>query len=217
MSTTKVNSILQKIQALNKKDWIFISVILLLLFVIGFMSWSSDKPQIEDMPGSIDVTVPPVNNKSDTVFMPVEVMRDTTIYKENRYDKVLADKYKASQDSIEQLNLYIQAITERDYKINFKDEYQNVAVTSKVRGELLEQSLEYDIHERTVKFDTVFKVEVKKQRKLFALVELGAPLQIKQNEFIGKGTLIFKNKKDQLFSASIDTEAQVWVGAGVKF
>lgn len=216
-TTSKTKQFINFISELTRKDLVFIIIILLLLFIIGFMSWSSDKAQMEKVPASIDVKIPAVKGDSDTVYMPVPVVRDTTIYKENPYNKALASKFADSQDSIEKLQMYIRAISENDYKVTFKDSTQAVTVSTKVQGKLLEQAINYDIFERTVRVDTVFDVEVEHKRKLYALVELGAPLQIKQNAFIGKATFIFKNKKDQLFSTSIDTDAHIWIGAGIKF
>lgn len=216
LKTTKLNNFLQWVQGITKKDLIFIVIILALLFIIGFMSWSSDKEQTEDIPSSISVKIPAIRGVSDTVYFPEEVVRDNTVYMENPYDKELELKYLNAKDSITKLNVYLEAITERNYEQIFDDKTQRITVNSKVRGALLKQSLSYNVYPREVKVDTVFKVIVKRERQLYALMELGAPVQIKQNQFVGKASLIFKNKKNQIFSTSIDTDVNVWIGAGIK-
>lgn len=86
--------------------------------------------------------------KWDTIYKYKDKVKvvEKVVMKENPINQELLKKYTEAKDSLEQLKLYQEAITERTYKETFKDKTQDITVTSEVQGTLLRQEIEYTIH-----------------------------------------------------------------------
>lgn len=61
----------------------------------------------------------------------------------NKVNDSLLKVYEAAKDSLEQLRLYKEAITEREYVETLEDTIQTITVESKVIGTLTEQKISY--------------------------------------------------------------------------
>lgn len=102
----------------------------------------------------------PEKENSFTVENPQPVIQWDTIYKDNVVEKLvmrenpvneeLLKKYTEAKDSLEQLKLYRDAITVRDYEQIFRDAHQTITVKSKITGTLLRQDLNYSTAEELI-------------------------------------------------------------------
>lgn len=105
-----------------------------------------------------DVKIVEIQSKKNTkiVEKPIEVIRTDTVYLsnnsvvvervENPINKALEQKYYKAlnqRDSIEQLRLYKDAITERRYIEYLNDSVQDITVISEVVGRLKRQQISY--------------------------------------------------------------------------
>src|SRR5690625_2127804 len=84
----------------------------------------------------------------DTVY--VDRWREVEVPTENPVNQDLVDQYQNATDSIARLNLYIDAIQERQFRETFEDDYLRATASGLVRGELLGLSLDYTIKPRTI-------------------------------------------------------------------
>lgn len=203
----------------SAKNLTIIILILLLAGVSYFLLLKPRGKEIVRVPVTVRVKTPQIEKVTDTVIVVDTIYNDRIIYRENAPDKELAQKYQQSQDTVEKLNMYLSAITERIYDVEFTDSIQNIKVHSSIRGELLKQSLSYTVYPQEVVLDTVLDVEVPKRIQLYGLIEAGAALRPEPENrlIIVKGGVIFKNKRDQLITLSIDSQVRGWVGFGFKF
>lgn len=196
-----------------------ILLIFLLLGVVGFLLLKDNDKTTRDTPVKFDINVPEIKRVSDTVYLTDTLYKDRFTVREEPINKLLIDRYTEAVDSIEKLNLYIKAITQREYTVEFTDSIQNVRVYSHVQGELLAQSINYHILPRKIKVDTTLAIPMKNKVKVFMLSEVGSSiLELPDNpNIVGKASLILKNRRDNLFSFSVDTREMLWFGFGFKF
>jgi hypothetical protein len=85
--------------------------------------------------------------KYDTIF------KDSIVKVKNPVNQELLKKYEDAQSEIERLSIYKGAITERTYKEVYKDNYQDITVTSEVIGELTRQELSYKTKEQVIEVE----------------------------------------------------------------
>lgn len=214
------------------RDILIIILVLLIFGVASFLMLQPKEKQTMSVPVKIELILPEVTGVSDTVYLDSIVYKDRVVYKEHKPDKELLAAYLNAKDSISKLNLHLDAITERNYSISYTDSVQTVNVHSRLRGHLLSQSIDYTIPERTATVDTTLNIPVEKHIEFYGLAKIGIPfypLQQRVNVngddvwipsnsgLAGSATLIMKNKRDDLFSISIDTELRGYIGYGVKF
>lgn len=203
------------------KNMLIIILILLFLGGLGYFIFRPAKEIIKKVPVQVTVKVPEIHKVHDTVYVDSIIYKNRVVVKENEANKELLAKYIALKDSTDKLNMYINAITEREYKITYPDSTQDISVYSRVRGKLLEQQLEYTIHKQETTVDTTIEVPIEKQLELYGLIELGAPVfsteQFNLSKFNLKATSILKNKNNDLFSFSIDVHRTIYLGYGKQF
>ena len=153
---------------------------------------------------TVTVKVPEIINHIDTIYKPIPKV----IYKT---DTIILKKFLSASDSLK-IALYVDATKIREYKEQFKDSTQEVNVFTKVRGEMLAQSLDYKIFERIITHSDT--IEIKKKRSLYLLPKLGTDFDSKIKASIGL-TLI--DKKNNLFSIDFDTDKVFSFGMGLKW
>lgn len=189
-----------------------IAIIGLILFLAFLLTKPKDIEYVE-VPVEIPVYVPAVVDTFPTVKNPEPLPKVVNI--PNPVNQELLDKYNKAKDSISKLQIYKDAITENEYKIEYDDSTQTVNVYTKTRGELLEQTVDYHIKPREFVLDTVINVPVKNPIKVFAGVEMGVPTLGDVTPTL-KGNILFKNRKDHILSLGVDTRKTVWLGYSIK-
>lgn len=174
---------------------------IILVIIAGLLLWLILKPQDEAKP--IVVTVPAVEGSGGVKVIesvktvPVVTQGGQTIVVDERYK----DLYENATDSIERLNLYLNAIkiTERtDTVIN--DTNLMVIGQTKTRGDLLEYKFDYKIKERTIEIE-----QPKDRFKLSFGASAGVPTT--GGRFVLRGDVGLG-----ALNVGYDTEQRVWVG-----
>lgn len=116
-------------------------VIAILVFLLvkdcGGNTYIKEKPKTN----TFKVENPQPITLYDTIY--VDSVTTKIVVKENPVNQALLAKYKAAKDSLERLQLYKQAVTQRTYKQLYEDSTQAITVTSKVTGTLDSQGLIY--------------------------------------------------------------------------
>jgi hypothetical protein len=162
--------------------WIFVAILI-------FMYFTKDT---ETKINTIKVKVPEIKEvieketkivykklKGDTITIQGDSVKIIT---ENPVNKDLVDNYTKQKDSISKLKLYISSIEEKEQVRTFTKGFVTVNVTSKTRGYLLEQSIEYQQKEHII--------EVEKPKDNFGFLLLGG--MTKANFEVGAGIRIKK-------------------------
>lgn len=131
-------------------------------------------------------------------------------------NKLLKDYIKLN-DSLKKLELYVDAITERDYKEIYEDSIQKIDVSTTVQGKLLKQSLNYFIKPSTITTtETTIIKPYSPTNKILIGGELRLPPKTDIYNPVAKVNLMFQNKKDNIISLSFDSDNQVWIGYTIK-
>lgn len=182
---------------------------LICIGIIIFLVKCGDK-EAKSFPIQISFTTPEIKGSSDTIY------EDSLIY----ISKTIPDtsnKYLLAYlaDSINRLNLFIEAITERVYTESYKDTNQEVIVYSKTRGSLIEQSISYTMFPKTYTIDTIIEVSCPKKNELYLSGGIGYDLGLNKYSFQSQLSLI--NKKNRMLSAGINTNRQAFLTYGIKF
>lgn len=190
------------------RDSFIFASLLLLSAVIFFFSIEKCTPNPEPTFIRITKTIPGIQGKSDTLY------KDSIIYVDKLVPTATNDTLlmKYLQDSINRLNMYIEAITIRTYNQKFTDSVQEVSVYSKTRGELIEQQISYNIFPKTITFDTIIPMPTN-NRSYFTSAGIrfgqGNTAAIIQGGYI--------NKKNRVMTLGIGTDRQISATYGIKF
>ena len=128
---------------------------IILIGLLGIMTFLYFTKKTPDKRRTVDIVVPERSGtfeKVKPVYVPINRptytrRTDTVIKYEINPD--LVDAYQNANDSIERLNLYIEAIKEREFKNTFDDDRIEITVTGRTRGELLWLNADYTIKENS--------------------------------------------------------------------
>lgn len=154
---------------------------------------------------TVTIKVPEIINHIDTIYKPIPKV----IYKT---DTITLQKFLSATDSIK-IALYVDATKIREYKEQFKDSIQEINVFTKVRGEMLAQSLDYKIFEQIItQTDTI---EIKKKRHLYLLPQAG--YNYTTFEIKAGASLLYIDRKKRLYSLGYDTSGFISIGYGLKW
>jgi len=171
-----------------------------------------------------EIVIPSQENTM-SVENPVEESRVDTIYKDsirrvevlkivkvkNPVNKELLAKYEkavSENDSLKQLQLYKEAITERRYNETFEDSVQTISVESNVIGTLKSQVVNYKTKERTVKVQS---------DKLKPSVFVGGfSYGTFEEPVFGANMNLLNKDKNKLFTIGYDTQKRVHFGVTIK-
>lgn len=177
------------------------------------------KPRVKyvEVPKEVEVEIPVAGPiQTDTVYLPKPY---PVTKREVVVDEDLLRRFEKLKGENAILKAYKEAITQRDYSVVFEDSLTDVVVTSKVQGELLEQSLEYTLKPRKV--STVIPPEVTEPKSFFAGgLGVGLPVigKVKQEGTpVISGSIMFVNKKQNPIVGSLDTEGRLWLTKYYKF
>jgi len=112
-----------------------------------------------------------------------------------------------AKDSLERLNLFLAAITVKEYDQNFTDSTQSIDVWTKSRGDVLAQTLKYTIFEKNIKI--IDTIPLPKPRRTIHLgFETSTKLDLKAN-------LFYTDRKKTIYSIGINPEKTVFVGIAI--
>ena len=119
-------------------------------------------------------------------------------------DSTYKDAYLAEKDSTARLNLYLKAITVKEYNQNFTDTFQGIDVYTKTRGVLLAQTVRYKTFEREIIYKDTIKLP-KPRRMLSMGIEGNTKLDFKAG-------FLYTNRKKTIYSIGIDIDKNIYGG-----
>lgn len=194
---------------------------ILLTILIGLIAWfvffGGGKDKTEQ-PKPIIVTIPAI--QGTTGAQVIETSKPYPVYVQGQGQIIVDEKYKLlyekAKDSLEQANLFLNAIKINDYKKTFIDNDTITIIGDlKTRGDLLEYKIDYNIKSKTFDYTPI----IIKQRPRFSMslgVSGGIPTT-PTSRFNLKGELGFENKAGNALSFGYDSESRVWVGVRKNF
>lgn len=194
---------------------------ILMLVLVGLLSWQMFfQKNIEEKPQPITITIPERTGTTGTQIVEKVVPVPTYIpqYKQPiEVDSKYKELYEKAQDSIQRMNLYLEAIKINDYEEKLVDN-DTIEITgyAKTRGSLLEYKVDYNIKP----FEHTYDPEVIIRRPSLSMglgVEAGIPTFPNNSNFLLKGNLYFENKKGNALSVGYDTDKRIWLGLHKNF
>lgn len=140
--------------------------------------------------------------KSDTVY--ITRWNEIEIPTPNPVNKTLVENFQQAQDSIQRLNLYLQAIQERHFAETFEDEFAQINVSGKVRGELLDLTSNYRIKPRDIEVKTGSRL------RLLGGFNIGNTKEL--SGFRWKASLGLQNGQGNIFRLGYGDGETFWLG-----
>lgn len=159
------------------------------------------------------ITIPGKKGKLDTIHYPAPYAV------ENPVNITLLQKYESLKDSIAKKQLFKEAITENEYNEMYEDSTVKISVYTKVRGKLLKQAPTYLIKPSkiTYKDTTSISIAPLPKIKVYGGIEVGQAVNALVFKPQIKANLLLQNKKENIWSASYDSNNTAWIGYLVKF
>lgn len=188
--------------------------IYILLFLGGFLLCTMMKC-CPEKPSSIEVVIP--EEKGGFVINPKEKeieYRDSIVYKnkiitiENPINKELYNNFAKAKDSLEQLKIFLNAITVREYQDSISDSNIRLDYYVKTTGTLDDFKLDYLIKEK--KIEVPSKVE---KNNLY----YGGGIYSNGDNLNLKGGLMFKTKANQIYSLEYGTDKTLYFSTFFSF
>lgn len=196
----------------NKKYHIIGIIILLLIsFIVGRCTKSKEVTTITktitipETRGSFETpkVIVPESNEIKTVIQ----YKDTTLVI-HQVNEELVNKYLESQEELERLKLYTNAISINNYKNTFDNEDIQLTILSKTEGKLLEVKPEYIIKEKKLPVT----IEVPKEELLFRLnAGIYSTYSTELKTYDPGVKLDFINNKNHIISAGYSINKNVMV------
>lgn len=196
------------------KKLIYPIIIIVLLFVI-FLQRSCNNKELPSIQNQ-EVTIPSQHGSFNSL-KPVKIhntiIKDSIIFKNktisviNPLDKELVINYLKAKDSIDKLNLFINAVKINKYKENFDNKDISLTIEAETTGTLNYIKPTYIIKEKTI------DVPVKIKQTVFAIytgVETYNNTSL--NNFGVKIDLGIQNKKGDIYTAGFDTNNNIYIG-----
>lgn len=168
----------------------------------------------------------PANENKFFIDSPIEKKRfDSIIYRdsitereiikiipvENPLNDSLLANYKQAMkenDSLKQLALYKEAITERIYEERFEDTIQTIIVETEVVGTMKSQFVKYNTRPKTI----IVEHEEIKKISLYA----GGFVSDINEPALGLNLNLLNREKNKIFTIGFDTEKRLHIGATFK-
>lgn len=168
---------------------------------------ASQQVVIPEKKGEIDKPVAIIHEKSKK---DVVEYKGKTIITENPVNKKLVEDYIKAQkenDSLKALNLYLNAIGEKNETRVFDNKDLNLKVITKTRGEILEMKVDYT----RKPFNEIVPV-VQKETKfaLYAGASLDYTSEI--NKLTPKAIIGLQNRKGDILSVGVGTDKSIQLG-----
>ena len=155
------------------------------------------------------IEVPAKSGILPVILNPPEIKTEVRII-----NKDLLKEYIAKQDSASKIEIFKEAITEREYNLNFKDSLVNIDIHAKTAGVLLEIKPSYTIYpSKVITKDKIITLPSKPKNSILAGVEASLPTDV--YPYI-KTSIYFQNKKSNIITIGVDTNRSIWFGYIVK-
>ena len=155
------------------------------------------------------IEVPAKSGILPVILNPPEIKTEVRVI-----NKDLLKEYIAKQDSASKTEIFKEAITEREYNLNFKDSLVNIDVYAKTEGVLLEIKPSYTIYpSKVITKDKIITLPSKPKNSILAGVETSLPADV--YPYI-KTSIYFQNKKSNIITIGVDTNRSIWFGYIVK-
>lgn len=189
-------------------------LIIIILTGIIFLQRSCYKEHVNivnlpEIKGSFDTIKPKeIPSKKEYVYT---TLKGKTIYLTNPVNDSLVKEYEKAQDLICKLQLYLDAVSEREYLTEYDNDTLNLKVYSKTQGILLKQKPSYTIKARTV--NTPIKC---KEQKFATYAGIDVFDNRSFNNFGVRASLGFQNKSKDILTISYDTHKNFYIGYSVK-
>lgn len=203
---------------MNRKIQFRDIIIIVLVIILVFQWFESNQANNKD-DNNITIVLPEEEGSSGEIVLE-EVKTDTVyipkIQKQIIVDKEYKIKYEQAVDSIEKLNLYLDAITINTYEgVLVNDDKIQITGKAQVRGALNNYKIDYTIKEKEFTYEP--KIVVKQPSLNMGLgVEAGFPMKQETN-FATKVNLDFYNKNGNGLGVSYDSEQRVWLRMSKNF
>lgn len=170
------------------------------LSVLFYRQCTLPKPEPKIIIKEKIVTIPEVINHFDTITI-------LKPFKSIEIDSTYKQQYLKSKDSIQRLNLYLEAISVHEYNQNFKDSTQSIDVWTRTRGSILGQTVNYKIFEQQI--TTKDTIELPKTRRSLHLgFETSSNLDL-------KASLLYTNRKKTIYSVGVNQDKTIFVGIAI--
>lgn len=142
------------------------------------------------------ISVPEYVNHFDTIYLPKP-------FKRTIIDSTYKEMYLKAKDSIERLELYLKAITVKEYNQTFTDTFQTIKVYSKTRGDLLAQTLDY----KTFKREIIYKDTIiyPKPRRILSVGIEG------NNKLDFKAGFLYTDRKKTIYSIGVNIDKNIYL------
>lgn len=180
--------------------------ILIILLVFNFLDTKPEKEEDD----KIEIVIP--EDKGSSEIQIIEKIKTDTVYINK--EKVIVDTeykklYQEATDSISKLNIFLEAIAIKEYKIDFiKNDTIEIKGDLKTRGDLLEYKIDWTVKEKKHIYEP--KTIVKNPRlSLLVGVEAGIPTT-PNTKLVSKAGVDFINEKGSGLGIGYDTEQRVW-------
>jgi len=171
-----------------------------ILSILFYRQCTLPGPEPKILIKEVIVKVPEIINTFDTI----------TIFKRSnsvKIDSIYKNRYISTKDSLQRLKLYLDAIAVKEYNQNFKDSTQSIDIWTQTRGDLIAQTVKYNIFERTIKTnDTI--ILPNNRRTLNLGFETSTNLDL-------KASLLYTNRKKTIYSIGINQEKTVFIGIAI--
>ena len=189
-------------------------LIIIILIIIIFLQRSCYNKSVNivkvpEVKGTFDTVKPKeISSKIKYVYT---TSKGKSIYLKNPVNDSLVKQYEHAMDSICKLQLYLDAVSEREYLTEYDNDTINLKVYSKVQGTLLKEKPSYVIKTRSVEVSKLIK---EPKFTMYAGVEVFDNKLF--NNFGVKASLGFQNKSKDILTFSYDTHRNFYVGYSVK-
>jgi hypothetical protein len=189
----------------------FIIIILITIIFLQRSCYNKSKSivNVPEIKGTF-TTVTPKEIPSKTKYV-YKTLKGKEIHLTNPVNDSLVRQYEKANDSICKLNLYLDAISQREYLTEYDNDTINLKVYSKVQGTLLEQKPTYVIKAR--KLNSVERV---KESKFAVYTGVDIFDNKSLNNFGTKASLGFQIKNKDILTLSYDTNKNIYIGYSIK-
>lgn len=158
-------------------------------------------------PDHVTITPETVKSPANPKKTPVQTFID-----DNRplVDSLLAenarlqDAYETANDSIKRI-MFAERIALRAFSQTWSDDKMKLTVTGIARGEVIGMSADWEY--------TSVQPKTKDPWRIFANLEIGADVHL--DKVTLKPGLTVQTRKGQMFSAAVDNDERIWIGAGL--
>jgi len=195
---------------------LFLIIAILIAYYIIIVN---SKPEVIDIPpeaNSVVIREPVAEIRFDTIFkndiLEKEIVKIVKV--ENPINSELLSKYEQAvhdNDSLKQLNLFKDAITERFYNEIFEDSIQTITVDSKVVGVLKSQSISYVTKTRQLTLKPI-----KMKPSIFVGGFIYTPVANETASSFGVNLSFMNKTKKQHYTLGIDNRKNIYLGINLK-